>query len=382
MKKLRFGMVGGGIGAFIGEVHRHGILLNDLAEMKAGCFSRNYEKSLQTAEVWGIDAERVYGTYQEMAEAESIREDGIDFVVIVTPNSSHYEIAKCFMEHGIHVMCDKPLAMTTAQAKDLQQIAKERDIQFGVSYGYTGYPIIRQAREMIRDGAIGDIVHVRVQHPEDWVIESVSPEKEKDAKLPWRFDPKSVGNSLCTADLGTHAEQLLVQFTGLHVKRVLAMFDTYPAYLSLETNTTVLLDLGNGIHGQLWASQIAIGKSCSAGIYVIGKDGSLEWNHETPSILRYAKRNGTTQILEAGKAYTYAESSRLCYATAGHHDGFNEAFGSIYRSYCETLLAKKEQREAKQYTFPTIDDGVDGMRFVEACVQSHNNGNVWVEIKK
>lgn len=382
MKKLTFGMVGGGQGAFIGEIHRRGVLLNDLAEMKAGCFSRSYDKSLKTAEAWSIAPERVYRTYQEMAEAEAGREDGIDFVIIVTPNVSHYEIAKCFMEHDIHVMCDKPLAMTTEQAEELQTIAKEREIQFGMTYTYTGYPIIRQAREMIRNGAIGDIVHVRVQHPEDWVIESVSPEQEKDAKLPWRFDPACVGSALCTGDLATHAEQMLVQFTGLHVKRVLAMFDTYPKYLSLETNTTVLLDLGDGIQGELWASQIAIGKPCAAGIYVIGTEGALEWNHETPSILRYTKRNGTTQILEAGREYTYKESSRLCYASVGHHDGFNEAFGTIYRSYCEVLLAKKENREPGNYTFPTIDDGVDGMRFVEACVESHKNGNVWVEIKR
>ena len=297
MKKLTFGMVGGGQGAFIGEIHRRGVLLNDLAEMKAGCFSRSYDKSLKTAEAWSIAPERVYRTYQEMAEAEAGREDGIDFVIIVTPNVSHYEIAKCFMEHDIHVMCDKPLAMTTEQAEELQTIAKEREIQFGMTYTYTGYPIIRQAREMIRNGAIGDIVHVRVQHPEDWVIESVSPEQEKDAKLPWRFDPACVGSALCTGDLATHAEQMLVQFTGLHVKRVLAMFDTYPKYLSLETNTTVLLDLGDGIQGELWASQIAIGKPCAAGIYVIGTEGALEWNHETPSILRYTKRNGTTQLL-------------------------------------------------------------------------------------
>ena len=382
MKKLTFGMVGGGQGAFIGEIHRRGVLLNDLAEMKAGCFSRSYDKSLKTAEAWSIAPERVYRTYQEMAEAEAGREDGIDFVIIVTPNVSHYEIAKCFMEHDIHVMCDKPLAMTTEQAEELQTIAKEREIQFGMTYTYTGYPIIRQAREMIRNGAIGDIVHVRVQHPEDWVIESVSPEQEKDAKLPWRFDPACVGSALCTGDLATHAEQMLVQFTGLHVKRVLAMFDTYPKYLSLETNTTVLLDLGDGIQGELWASQIAIGKPCAAGIYVIGTEGALEWNHETPSILRYTKRNGTTQLLEAGREYTYQESSWLCYASVGHHDGFNEAFGTIYRSYCEVLLAKKENREPENYTFPTIDDGVDGMRFVEACVESHKKGNVWVDVRK
>ena len=379
MKRLKYGMVGGGIGAYIGDTHRHGAEMDGLAELKAGCFSRNREKSLETADAWNLkDLSRVYGSYQEMAEAESKRSDGIDFVSIVTPNDSHYDIAKCFLERGIHVMCDKPLTLNTAQGEVLKKIAEERDLLFGVSYGYTGYPVIRQAREMIRRGAVGDIIHIRVSHPEDWVIEAVSP--EPGGALPWRFHPEQVGESLCTADLGTHAEQLLVQFTGLRPKRVLAMLDTYPAYLPLETNTTVLLDLGGGITGELWASQLAIGKICSPAIYVMGTEGSLEWDHEQPDILRYTKRGGATQLLAAGKNYMVPESNRLARVSAGHHEGFFEAFGNIYRAYCQVLLAKKEHREPENDTFPTIEDGLEGMKFIAACVKSHKNGNVWVEV--
>lgn len=379
MSRLRYGMVGGSIGSYIGDVHRRAAQLDDLTDLVAGCFSRNHEKSLATAELWGIeDVSRVYGNYKEMAEAESKREDCIDFVSIVTPNDSHYEIAKCFLEHGINVMCDKPLTMNVEQAEDLKKIAEEKDLMIGVTYGYTGYPVIRQARDMIRDGAIGDIVHVRVAHPEDWVIESVSPEPTGD--LPWRFNPDIVGDALCTGDLGTHAEQLLVQFTGLHIKRVLAMLDTYPKYLPLETNTTVFLDLGDGISGELWASQIAIGKVCSPEIFVIGTEGSLEWNHETPDTLRYTKRNGPTQLLRAASGYMKTESNRLARVSAGHNEGFYEAFGNIYRSYCQVLLAKKENREPDSYTYPTVDDGLDGMKFIAAVVKSHKNGNVWVEL--
>lgn len=379
MKHLRYGMVGGGLGAYIGICHRQGARMDDLCELVAGCFSRSKEKSMQTADAWNMpDTSRIYSTYQEMAECESQREDGIDFVTIATPNGSHYEIAKCFMEHGIHIMCDKPLTTTVEQAEELQKIAHEKNLLFGVTYTYTGYAVIRQAREMIRAGAIGDIVHVRVAHPEDWVIESVDP--EPNGKLPWRFDPKVAGESLCTADLGLHAEQMLTQFTGLHIKRVLAMLDTYPRYLPLETNTTVLLDLGSGVSGELWASQIAEGTACCPYIYVIGTDGALQWEHSTPDVLKYTKRGQPTQYLQAGRNYMCKESLRITRVDTQHHEGYYEAFGNIYRSYAEVLLAKQEGREPESFTFPTIDDGVAGMRFVSACVKSHKNGNIWVEL--
>ena len=260
MKKVKFGMVGGGLGSFIGDVHRHGALMDDLAILCAGCFSRHRDKNIKTAQAWDIPEDRVYENYKEMADRESAREDGIDFVTIATPNSSHYEIAKYFMEKGFHVVCDKPVTMTVEQAEDLNRIAEEKKLLFAVPYAYTAYPVIRQARRMIEDGVIGKLIYVRAGHPEDWVISSVP--EEPSGRLPWRFDPSIAGESLCSADLGTHAEQLVEQFTGLTIRRVLAKFNTWPAYLPLETNVTALLDLGDGISGELWASQIAIGKEC------------------------------------------------------------------------------------------------------------------------
>ena len=191
-----------------------------------------------------------------------------------------------------------------------------------------------------------------------------------------------MGAALCTGDLGTHAEQLLVQFTGLRIRRVLAMLDTYPRALPLETNTTVLLDLGNGISGELWASQIAIGKICDPEIYVMGTDGALEWHHTQPDILRYTPRGGATQLLSAGKAYMQPGSNRLTRVSAGHHEGFFEAFGNIYRGFCEALLAKKNGCEPQPDTYPTIRDGLDGMKFIAACMESHKRGNIWVELQQ
>ena len=376
---LRYGMVGGGNGAFIGDVHRHAAMMDDKTQLAAGCFSRSMEKNLETARAWHLpDENRVYTNYREMAEQESSREDGIDFVSIVTPNVSHYEIAKCFMEHGIHVMCDKPLAMNLEQAEELKRISEEKGILCGMTYAYTGYAAIRQAREMIRAGAVGEILHVKTAHPEDWVISSVGQDETNMAG--WRFDPEKIGESLCIGDLGTHAEQMLVQFTGLHIKRVLAMFDTYPRTLPLETNATVLLDLGDGITGELWASQIAIGKECSPYIYVMGSEGSLEWHHETPYLLKYTKRNGTMEYLSAGRSYMTDASNRLTRVPSGHHEGYYEAFGNIYRQYCEALALVKEGKEPGVLTFPTIDDGLGGQKFIAACVKSHRGGNVWVEL--
>ena len=377
MGRLKFGMVGGGIGSFIGSVHREAAWLGGRADLVAGSFSRDPEKNKKTAEQWELDPSRVYGSFEEMAAAEAKRQDGINFVVIATPNDSHFAIAKAFMERGLHVMCDKPLTRTVEEAEELGRIAKERGCLFGVSYGYTGYPVIRQAREMIRDGRIGEILHVRVSHPEDWVIETDLNGMET---LPWRFRPEIVGQSLCTGDLGTHAEQLLVQFTGLHIRRVLAMFDHYPKQIPLETNTSALLELENGATGHLWSSQIAIGKLCDPEIYVIGTEGALEWSHNRPDVLCYTKKGGPTVQMQAGKPYMKDVSNRLSHVASGHHEGFLEAFASVYQSYCEVLRARKEGRSASGYAFPTIEDGIDGMRFVRACVESHQKGNAWVEI--
>ncbi len=309
-------MVGGGPGSYIGDVHRHGAMMDDLAVLSAGCFSRHRDKNLETADAWEIPEDRVYANYQEMADKESSRDDGIDFVT------------------------DKPVTLTVAQAEDLKKIAEKRHLLFAVPYAYTAYPVIRQGRQMIEDGVIGKIIYVRVGHPEDWVISSVP--EEPSGKLPWRFDPKMAGESLCSADLGTHAEQLLEQFTGLTIKRLLAKFNTWPAYLPLETNVTALLDLGDGISGELWASQIAIGKECSPFIYVVGSKGALEWNHETPSILKYTPNNEPTRLLSAGRDYMSKESNSMVRVSAAHHEGYFEAFGNIYRPFCQNLLALKD----------------------------------------
>ncbi|MBO7711410.1 MAG: Gfo/Idh/MocA family oxidoreductase [Lachnospiraceae bacterium] len=379
---LRFGMVGGGIGSYIGDHHYLGATMDNMAELVCGSFSRDPEKNRRTAEKRLIkDPDRVYADYREMAEKESAREDGIDFVSILTPNNTHCEIAKCFVEHGIHVMCDKPLANTVEEAEELAKLVREKDVLFGMTYTYTGFPIFRQGREMIRRGMIGDILHVRAEYPEDFGISSVDDNGNMDTSA-WRYNPKIVGPSLATADIGTHAEQIITQFTGLQIKRVIALFDYYPKQLPLETNSTILLDFGDGISGELWASIIAPGHECGAKIYVIGTKGSLEWSNETPDRLLYTPKAQPTQIYTSGTGRGYLEpiTRELARVASGHHEGYFETFANIYRSFMETLIAKKEGRDPGAFTYPTIEDGIHGIRFVQACVKSNAAGNVWMEL--
>lgn len=239
-------------------------------------------------------------------------------------------------------------------------------IQYGCYQCVPGYEVKR------------DFLHVRVQHPEDWGISSAVDGKVDTSA--WRFQPEKVGSSLCANDLGTHAEQMVTQFTGLHVKLVLAMMDTYPRDLPLDTNVNVLMDFGGGVTGTLWASQIAIGHECDSGIYVIGTEGSLEWTATDYDHLIYTPRSQPSQRLSAGAGYLLDASTRLSRVGAGHNEGFIEAFSNIYRSFCNVLSDRKAGRENTTDTFPTVEDGVLGVRFVEACVRSHTAGGVWIDV--
>lgn len=279
--KLKFGMVGGGNGAFIGDVHRHGALMDDLAVLVAGCFTRKSEQNLSCAEKWNVaDLSRVYHSYTEMADAESAREDGIDFVTIVTPNDTHYPIAKYFLEKGIHVVCDKPLALNAAQGRELAALAKEKDLQFGVTYTYTGYAMIRQAREMIDAGEIGKITTIQGEYPQEWLAVSLISEHSEQAT--WRHDPKRSGESGCCADIGTHVECLISKMTGMHPKRVIARFDRIPADVPLETNAQMLVEFDGGVPGLIWTSQVAMGHETELTVRVFGEKGSIEWSHLKP----------------------------------------------------------------------------------------------------
>lgn len=375
---LSFGMVGGGNGAFIGNVHRRGAIMDNLAELTAGCFTRNMEKNRQTAEEWGVrDLSRVYANYQEMADAESKREDGIDFVSIVTPTDTHYAIAKCFLEHGIHVVCDKPICLTLDEGLELQAIAQEKGLEFGVTYTYASYAVIRQAREMIDAGVIGNIVKIVAEYPQDWLIVSTVAEKSDQAL--WRLDPRRAGPSACCADIGTHLEALIARMTGLKLERVMARFTHYKDSV-LEHDIDVMLEYEGGIPGTMWASQIASGNDCGVCIRVYGDKGAIEWRHTHPMEITYTPLAQPTRTIVANREYNYAACTEQCRLPAGHPEGFYEAFGNIYHSFCTHLIAKKTGGDPGTFRHPTIEDGVAGLRFVDACVKSNAEGSRWVSL--
>jgi predicted dehydrogenase len=378
--KLKFGMVGGGNGGFIGNVHRHGALMDDLAILVSGCFTRNMEKNLECAEKWNVtDKSRVYANYEEMAEKESQREDGIDFVSIVTPNDTHYPIAKCFLNHGIHIMCDKPLALNAEQGKELEALAKEQGLLFGVTYTYTGYAMVRQAREMIDAGEIGKIINIQGEYPQEWLAVSLASGHSEQAT--WRHDPKRSGPSGCCADIGTHVECLISQMTGLHPRRVIARFDRIPSTVKLETNAQVMVEFDGGVPGLIWTSQVAMGHETEVTIRIFGETGSIEWTHLKPWELRVTRINQPPQIYTANRDYLYPAAKELCRLPSGHIEGFYEAFGNLYRSFCMNLIAKKTGGNPGSFRYPTVSDGVRGIQFVDACLESNAKGNVWVTIE-
>ncbi|MGM9612232.1 MAG: Gfo/Idh/MocA family protein, partial [Butyricicoccus sp.] len=367
MKLLRFGMVGGGPGSFIGDAHRRGAQMDDLAEMVAGCFSRNAEKNRSCAENWHIDSDRLYTDYAQMAEAESRRDDGIDFVVIATPNKTHFPIAKCFLEHGIHVSCDKPVAMSVEEALELREMAQQRGLHFGVSYTYVNYPMVHQMRAMIEKGEIGNILTVMAEYPQDWVANQLDAGiRVRDA---WRFDRAQAGESAAAADIGTHLTALIHMGTGLDIERVLANLCRIPADMPLDTNAQVMLTLTGGIPAMLWASQVAIGHECTVSLRVFGDKGALEWNHDQPTRLKFNRANGPEIYLTNGRDFLEPRSHDMSRIAAGHPEGFFEAFGNYYRAFCREILRMRGETDAPALAHPTIEDGLRSMYFVEACVK-------------
>lgn len=378
MTLLHYGMVGGGIGSFIGNAHRRGAQMDDMAVLSAGCFSRNNERNLQTGNAWHIDSERLYSNWAEMAEAESKREDGIDFVVIATSNNTHYAIAKCFLEHGIHVSCDKPVSMNLEEALELKSLAQKKGLHFGVSYTYVNYPLVHQIREMVDAGEIGNIINVFAEYPQDWVINGI--DAGEDVRNAWRFDTAQAGASAATADIGTHLSCLIERGTGLKIKKVLARMSRIPEYMPLDTNTQVMLELSNGAPGLMWASQISIGHECSISLRVYGDKGSLFWTHDAPNRLRFVRANGPEEWLTAGRSFLAPQVQQLTRIAAGHPEGFYEAFACYYRGFCQQILKMRGEFNSSVVPHPTIDDGIESMRFIAACVDSQKNGNVWTEL--
>jgi predicted dehydrogenase len=377
--KLRYGMVGGGQGAFIGDVHRKSIALDGLAEIAAGCFSRSPENTLATGKALGIPQERLYKTFEEMAEQESKRPDKIDFVVIVTPNNTHYPAAKAFLTHGIHVVCDKPLTWEVAEAQELAELARKNKLLFGVTYSYTGYPAVKHVREMIRRGEIGDIRFVNAEYPQEWLATPAEKGDNKQAK--WRTDPKISGKSNCVGDIGSHAENMVSYMTGLRIKSICARLDKFVEGRVLDDNATIMVEYQGGAKGVYWSSQIAVGYDNALRVRIFGSKGTIQWFQELPNYVEVFKLGQPNEVLSRGKDSFYPHAQSYSRVPSGHPEGYFEALGNIYKTYSAALVKLKEGKTLGEadLDFPNVEMGLDGVKFIGKCVESSQKGAVWVD---
>lgn len=378
---LSFGMVGGGIGSLIGEVHRKAAVFDRKAKLVAGCFSRNYDNTLSTGKNLGLEVRRLYENFSEMAEREGAREDKIDFVTIVTPNNLHFEIAKAFLEKGINVICDKPLTLKVEEAEELANLAKKRDLLNCVTYTYSGYSMVKHAREIINQGEIGKIRMVMGEYLQEWLARPV--EKKGNRQASWRTDPKYSGKSNCVADIGSHIENIISYVTDLEIDSLCANLDTFIKGRALDDNAEILIKYASGARGIYWCSQLAIGHNNGLKIRILGEKGSVEWEQENPDYLKVAFYGRPVQILSRGRDDLYPLASRVSRLPGGHPEGLYEAFANIYSNFSDALIAKKAGNICqKEIDFPTFEDGARGVKFINLCVESSQRGASWISVKQ
>ena len=379
--KLSYGMVGASLDAFIGNVHRVAASFDNLAALKAGCFSRDAEKNRKTGEFYAIDPSRVYSSFEEMAVREAAREDGIDFVTITAPNNVHYAAAKAFLENGINVLCEKPLCFTVEQAEELKKIADEKDLLFCVNYSYTGNDLVKEARELVKNGVIGEIVNVNAEYLQEYLVDDIGNGDDVMVKLSsWRKDPDVAGISNCVGDIGTHIENTVAYITGLRLKRVAAKLDYFGQPLDLNAN--ILVEYENGAHGVYASSQVCVGHMNALVVRIFGTLGAIEWIQENPNILYVTLKGQPTQIYNRGMGYVTPRAAEVSRIPSGHPEGLFVAFANIYRTFIGAVMKKKNGEPLGEYDldFPSLEDGIAGVRFVRACVESSKKDAAWVEI--
>lgn len=381
-RRLRLGMVGGGPGAFIGAVHRIAARLDDRYELVAAALSSNPARSRSAAQDLHISPDRAYGSYTEMAATEAKRPDRIDAVAIVTPNHLHYTMSKAFLEAGIHVICDKPLTTTLQEALDLAQIVRRTGLIFGLTHNYTGYPLVRQARQMIAEGQLGKIRVVQVEYAQDWLATPVEATGQKQAA--WRTDPAQSGPAGCLGDIGTHAYNIACFVTGLECRQVAADLSIFVPGRRLDDNVQMLLRFEGGARGMLWASQVATGNGNNLRLRVYGDKAGLEWQQEEPNSMRFTRLGSPPEIIRrlgaGGNSPAAAHASRI---PAGHPEGYLEAFAQLYTDLAEQICARQLGRKPAPLSLlvPNVEDGVEGMRFVSATLESSRRDAQWVDLK-
>ena len=378
-RKLRLAMVGGGPGSNIGDTHRRAASFDGRYTLLAGVFASDPARSRAFAESLEIAPDRRYGSWEEMAEREGARKDGVEVVAIMTPNASHHPIAKAFLERGIDVICDKPLTTGLDDALDLLRLARRTGLVFAVTYNYTGYPMVRQAREMIRSGELGAIRLVQVEHASGWASTLLEASGHKQAT--WRTNPSIAGKSAVVGDIGTHAHHLARFVTGLEVTELSAELSTVVPGRKSDDNAHVKLRFTNGARGLMWVSMAATGNLHGQRIRVFGEKASLEWIQEQPEQLHLRPLDGPHRVLSRGCGYLSAAAQRATRLWPGHPEGFLEAFANLYAGAADAVLARRDDAplDRSALSFPTVEDGVLGVKFVEAAVESSRRDGAWVE---
>jgi predicted dehydrogenase len=374
-------MVGGGRDAFIGAVHRMAMRLDGAFELVAGALSSDPDNARASGADLGLTPDRAYSDYREMAKREAARPDGIEAVVIVTPNHLHYPVSKAFLEAGIDVICDKPLSTTLAEARELVALAEARRLVFAVTLNNTGYPMARQAREMIAAGELGEIRVVHAAYIQDWLTNPIDAEGQKQAE--WRTDPARAGASACLADIGVHAHNLALFVTGLELDAVCADLSTFVPGRRLDDNAHVLLRFSNGARGALLASQVAVGNLNNLSVKVYGTKAGLEWRGEEPELLHFTPHGEPTRLLRRGGPGNGALSVEASRMPGGHPEGYIEGFANLYLGAAELVSARRAGRAPAPFALltPTVKDGALGMAFIEACVASSRDGGAWTSVK-
>jgi predicted dehydrogenase len=374
--RIRLGMVGGGRGAFIGAVHRIAARLDDRFQLVAGCFSSDPETSRASGADLGLDPGRVYGDFEAMAAREARLKDGIEAVAIVTPNHMHLGPARAFMKRGIHVICDKPLTATLADAKKLVAAAEKSEALFILTHNYTAYPLIRQARAMVAAGEIGAVRVVQVEYAQDWLTEPLEGTGQKQAA--WRTDPARSGAGGATGDIGTHAANLACFVTGQAVEGLSADLQAWVPGRRVDDNAHVLLRFSGGARGMLWCSQVAPGCENGLRLRVYGEKGGLEWAQENPNELWHAPFGQPRRLITRGGHGAGPDAGRLTRTPSGHPEGYLEGFANLYGEAARAIIARREGRDDPDALFPTVRDGLAGVAFVDACVRSSAKGGAWV----
>ena len=377
-KKIRLGILGGGGDSLIGVLHRVASSMFDRYEIIGGVFNPNFEENLSFAKKLGLKESRVYKDFETMVDQESKlnSEERIEVVSVLTPNFLHYPMAKKLLENNFHVICEKPLTTTYKEALDLKKIQREKKLVFAVTYTYTGYPMVRQMTKMIADGAIGKLHKVDAQYLQGW-LNPVIHEKEKRNST-WRLNPKKSGISCCVGDIGTHAFNMVELVTGMKVKSVLADLNTLYEDNSMDVDANILIQFSTNMKGTIRSSQIATGEENNLRISVYGEKGGLKWEQENPNYLYHLKDDTPLQVLKSGHGYNNEISLDGTKLPPGHPEGIFDSMGNIYKGVARAI----RQESFASEEFPSIEDGVRGMDFIEKTVESNSKGNVWVELNK